>query len=86
VLVSDRQNIPLAIWEASANGTSEIHGAILGRGQEPLPNLVIAASGDLPAAIIQNDRVLISYVAKEGEKRSVWLLSVGRFNKGRKTT
>jgi hypothetical protein len=76
---SDGQNINAAIWESSANGTSEVHAANLGKANERLGTLVIAGAGELPVAAAQNERVLVAYVAKDRDKQAVWLRTVGRF-------
>lgn len=80
-LVSDGQDLPAAIWESSANGTSEVHVANLGKADERLGNLVIAGGGDLPVAVAQNDRVLVAYVAKDEDKQAVWLKTIGRLQR-----
>ena len=34
------------------------------------------AAGELPAGAAANDRIFIVYVAQDGEKQSVWLITV----------
>ena len=74
VLVSDGPNNPFAIWESSGTNGSEVRATSLGALTEP-NQLLITQNGELPAAIIQNKHVFVTYVAKEGEKRNVWLRS-----------
>jgi BNR repeat-like domain len=74
VLVSDGPNNPFAIWESSGTNGSEVRATSFGALTEP-NQLLITQNGELPAAIVQNKHVFVTYVAKEGEKRNVWLLS-----------
>lgn len=75
VLLTSRQNPPLAIWESSANGKTLVRASSFPSSQEPVDNLVIA-EGEVPAAVVQNDHVFAVYVAKEGENRGVWLAAM----------
>jgi len=36
--------------------------------------LSVAANAELPAGAFSNDRLFVAYIAKEKEKRSIWLL------------
>ena len=36
--------------------------------------LSVAANAELPAGAFANDRLFVAYIAKEKEKRSIWLL------------
>jgi hypothetical protein len=39
--------------------------------------LSVAANAELPAGAVSNGKVFVAYIAKEKEKRSVWLLKAG---------
>ena len=39
--------------------------------------LSVAANAELPAGIFSNDKLFIAYIAKEKEKRSVWIVRAG---------
>jgi hypothetical protein len=71
LLISDAQKRFLAIWEASANGLSELHASGIEREGSAL-SLSIVENGELPAAVSLGNQVFVAYVVKEGEKRSVW--------------
>src|SRR6185503_2005853 len=79
VLIGDAKEAPLAVWEASANNRSELHAATLLDGDQFVTKtLTIADDGELPAAAALNNRIVVAYVAKDGEKRSIWLRTIGR--------
>lgn len=40
--------------------------------------LSVAANAELPAGAFANDRLFVAYIAKEKEKRSIWLLRAGQ--------
>ncbi len=40
--------------------------------------LSVAANAELPAGIFSNEKLFVAYIAKEKEKRSVWLVRAGR--------
>lgn len=75
VLLADKQNPPMAIWEFSADGKTVVRASSFPSSQEPVDNLVIA-EGEVPAAVVQNDHVFAVYVAKEGENQGVWLATM----------
>ena len=80
VLIGNAEEGPLAIWEASANNRSELHAtSLLDVDQFITKTLTVAEDGELPAAAALNNRILVAYVAKDGEKRSIWFRTVGRF-------
>lgn len=86
VLIDEGEEIPLAIWEASANNRSELHATtLLDVDQFVTKSLTIAEDGELPAAAALNHRILVAYVAKDGEKRSIWLRTIGRFQQTGRT-
>lgn len=86
VLIGDAKEPPLAVWEASANNRSELHAAtLLDVDQFVTKTLTIAEDGELPAAAALNNRILVAYVAKDGEKRSIWLRTIGRFQQTGRT-
>ena len=39
--------------------------------------LSVGANAELPASAVSNDKVFVAYIAKEKEKRSIWLVKVG---------
>jgi hypothetical protein len=76
VLISDGNNVPFAIWEASVNGAPRVQGAAF--KDKELHGVVVAPNGELPAAITQPNRILVAYILKDGERRSVWVQTIGR--------
>ena len=84
VLVSDRSSSPIAIWEASGDGKSEVREVSLVVEQEPMQQL-ITGNGELPAATVQNGRVFVAYVANDEGKRRVKLLSIHPLEKERES-
>jgi hypothetical protein len=79
VLIGEGDEGPLAIWEATANDRSGVHASsLLDVNQFVTKTLTIAEDGELPAAAALRDRILVAYVAKDGEKQSIWLRSIGR--------
>jgi hypothetical protein len=39
--------------------------------------ITIAANGELPAGAFSNGNIFVAYIAKEKEKRSIWLVKAG---------
>jgi hypothetical protein len=75
VLLRDRDGASAGVWQDGEGVQAQILTArFAGSGKAGAPNRVSA--GELPAVATTNDRVLIVYVAREGEKQSVWLLTV----------
>lgn len=68
VLLSDGHEREWTIWEASANGASEIRSSSLGKN-----DTMSVSAGELPAATALKDRLLVAYISKEGERRGIWL-------------
>lgn len=86
VLIGDAKEVPMAVWEASANNRSELQATtLIDVDQFVTKSLTIAEDGELPAAAAVNNRIVVAYVAKEGEKRSIWLRMIGRFQQTGRT-
>ena len=39
--------------------------------------LSVAANAELPSGVFGNGKLFIAYIAKEKERRSIWLISTG---------
>ncbi len=73
VLASQGENGSVAVWEASAKGTSEVQIGV--PENTSLGPDALRFAGEVPAAAANRDRLLVTYVVKEDERRSVWLTS-----------
>jgi hypothetical protein len=66
-------NMLTAVWESNQNGGSKIVVARLDNSARPaaseLPN-----PGQLPTAAVTRDQIFITYIAKQNEQRSIWLV------------
>jgi hypothetical protein len=71
VTLGDKQ---VAMWEASVNSVSEIHATTF---PGPPKGSIVIAKGELPAAVVQENRVFVSYMVKNGDQQSVWVVSAG---------
>lgn len=59
----------VALWQASAVAETKISKL----GQEG-STVSVASNAELPAGTFSNDKLFVAYIAKEKEKRSVWLI------------
>jgi hypothetical protein len=86
VLIDGGEEMPLAVWETSANNKSELQATtLLDVDQFVTRSLTIAEDGELPAAAPLHNRILVAYVAKDGERRSIWLRTIGKFQQAGRT-
>jgi hypothetical protein len=65
------KNRAMALWQAAEVG--ETKATELGRVGAALS---VAANAELPAGVVSNGKLFVAYIAKEKEKRSVWLRRV----------
>jgi UDP-3-O-[3-hydroxymyristoyl] glucosamine N-acyltransferase len=67
-------NRAVAIWQGSVGQQPETKMRELGGAGAAVS---VAANAELPSGVLINDKVFVAYIAKVGEKRSVWLAKVG---------
>lgn len=65
------ENGALAVWQAGA--TAEIKFSELGKAGAALS---VSANAELPAGVVSNGKLFVAYIAREKEKRTVWLRKV----------
>ena len=65
------ENRAMALWQAAEAG--ETKASELGKAGAALS---VAANAELPAGVVSNGKLFVAYIAKEKEKRSVWLRRV----------
>ena len=68
-VLAPRENDVIALWEAAA----ETKITELGKAGAALS---LASNAELPAGVVSNGKLFVAYIAKEKEKRSVWLRRV----------
>ena len=64
------QNRAIAIWQGLSAQQPETKMRELGGAGEVAS---VAANGELPSGVISKDKLFVAYIAKAGEKRSIWL-------------
>ena len=69
--LSSVQNGALGVWQTMAGETKISE---LGKAGSTIS---IAANAELPAGAVSNGKVFVAYIAKEKEKRSIWLVKAG---------
>jgi hypothetical protein len=65
------ENRLIALWQAVEVG--ETKASELGKAGAALS---VAANAELPAGVVSNGKLFVAYIAKEKEKRSIWLRRV----------
>ena len=65
------ENRAIALWQAAE--VVETKATELGKAGAALS---VAANAELPAGVVSNGKLFVAYIAKEKEKRSVWLRRV----------
>jgi hypothetical protein len=87
VLLRDRVDASAGVWQDGEGPEAQILGARFRTdekvGSVPADSPVTVrpttfGAGELPAVAAINDRVLIVYVAQDGEKQSIWLITVDK--------
>src|SRR5215213_3888684 len=63
----------IAVWQSADKVETKMHD--IGTTGSALS---VAANAELPAGAFANDRLVVAYIAKEKEKRSIWLLRAGQ--------
>src|SRR5215213_580820 len=63
----------IALWQSADALETKMHD--IGTTGSALS---VAANAELPAGAFANDRLVVAYIAKEKEKRSIWLLRAGQ--------
>ena len=66
------KNGAIALWQTSAVAETKV--SELGKAGSTLS---VAANAELPAGAVSNDRLFVAYIAREKEKRSIWLVRAG---------
>jgi hypothetical protein len=61
----------IAVWQSADKVETKMHD--IGTTGSALS---VAANAELPAGAFANDRLFVAYIAKEKEKRSIWLFPV----------
>jgi hypothetical protein len=61
----------IGVWQTMAGETKMSE---LGKAGSTIS---IAANAELPAGAVSNGKVFVAYIAKEKEKRSIWLVKAG---------
>jgi hypothetical protein len=64
-------DVAIGIWQTVAGETKMTE-----LGQHGMP-ITIAANAELPAGAFSNGNIFVAYIAKEKEKRSIWLVKAG---------
>jgi len=70
--VATDQTKMIAIWQTT--GVAETKMRDLGNAGSALS---VAANAELPAGTFANEKLFVAYIAREKEKRSVWLVRAG---------
>jgi hypothetical protein len=61
----------IGVWQTMAGETKMSE---LGKAGSTVS---VAANAELPAGAVSNGKVFVAYIAKEKEKRSIWLVKAG---------
>lgn len=87
VLLLERVDAAAGVWQDGEGPKAQILGARF-RNDEKVGSVPAGSpaavgpttfgAGELPAVVATNDRVLIVYVANDGEKQSVWLVTADK--------
>jgi hypothetical protein len=64
-------NTVIALWQSAA--VAETKTIELGKAGSTLS---VATNAELPAGVVSNGNLFVAYIAKEKEKRSVWITRV----------
>ncbi len=73
LLIAGPNRSVMAVWESNRGGESQIVVARLD-GTRPPVTSVMPSRGQLPTAVIARDEVFITYITKQDEQRSIWLV------------
>lgn len=63
------------VWQEGEGGNAQVLAAQFGNDGKVKDQITVARMGELPAAVTTDKRVFIVYVAQDGEKQSVWLVT-----------
>jgi hypothetical protein len=63
------------VWEDDENGQPKVMSAQLTQAAPAPANQIIISEGQLPAAVVSGERLLLAYIATTGERRSVFLVA-----------
>lgn len=77
VLIGDG-NALTAIWQDAEKNNQGVMIARNFSGATGSPAQVVAATGQLPAARANRERVFVAYVARSAKGQDIWLVSVGK--------
>jgi len=70
-VLSSANNGAIGVWQSIAGETKMIE---LGKAGSTIS---VAPNAELPATAVSNGKVFVAYIAKEKEKRSIWLVKAG---------
>lgn len=70
-VLAKSNNADVAIWEMSGGAAAETKFRKLGSEAQ---SITLGSNAELPAAAFGNDGLLVAYISKVKEKRSVWLV------------
>jgi hypothetical protein len=67
-----------AAWEGNEDSTAKVMTTKLAAGDSSADSKTVIASGEVPAAVLTGDRLLVAYIATIEQRQDVWLVSVPR--------
>ena len=70
-IVAPGGNSAVVFWQAAE--TAETKAGLL---SNPRQTLQIATNAELPSGVVSNGRLFVTYIAKDKEKRSIWIKKV----------
>jgi hypothetical protein len=75
VLLREFVGAATGVWQEGEGGNAQVLAAQFGNDGKAKDQITVARAGELPAAVTSDERVFIVYVAEDGEKQSVWLVT-----------
>lgn len=73
LLLQSTNNALLAVWESSENGAARPTSARIAEDGRANAITSMANAGELPAAAMLHERLFVAYIAKNKERRGIWL-------------
>jgi len=86
ILLRDRVDAAAGVWQDGEGAKAQILGARFRNDEKatqvqadsPAVRPTTFGAGELPAAVTMNERVFIVYVAQDGDKQSIWLITIDK--------
>jgi hypothetical protein len=75
VLLREFVGAATGVWQEGEGDKAQVLAAQFGNDGKAKDQITVARAGELPAAVTTDKRVFILYVAQEGDKQSVWLVT-----------